>query len=739
MPQLALFIGKGGVGKTTVSSAFAAHHAASHPRSRVLVISTDPAHSLGDIFQLRGELSRPSRVAMKRGNLWLWQVDAKKEFDKFLAPFRDQLFDLLQSGTIFSRQEIEPLLSTALPGMAEIAALMAIAQALEEKRYDHIVVDTAPLGHTLRLFALPEQFLRFLDFLDLAASRDQALAAQLTRVQPVSRPFLEKWRTTAKQVASALGREGARMFLVTTPESFSLNEALRAKQILATELPESQISDLVLNRALVTQQSSRSCRRCLQRRKQTARARSFLKRNFRGVPVSLAADQGAPVLGAEALIAFGAHVFSGKRPPRPALPPRAGEIPLQKTAWPKFSTPLMLTLGKGGVGKTTLSAALAFRRRQLEGGRQVIVASTDPAPSLDDVFVQRVGDEPVSVLGDPKLLAVEFDALHQFELWAAGMKRKVEGAFSDDSRAVHLDLSFDRRILSALLDIVPPGVDEILAIFRVVELLESGGKAGAIVLDMAPTGHALELLRMPELLLAWSRLLLKALAPHRTLALAQDLAVDVAQLSQQVRKLSSLLRDRRRCCAVPVMLAEPLPDRQTGRLLAALEEMRLHTPAIFVNRVLRESDVAGCAHCRLKAAWQRATLAGLRKRFARQKIFLAPDMGREISGRKGLQSFTRELWRFEPEDRSRARKNRAQRQRKTARWSAVPAEQSSICTESLEVEASQASAPASARCVAENFSVGSARSAARNLPMISKPTCKTSSGSPRPACGTRRC
>jgi arsenite-transporting ATPase len=667
VPQLTLFIGKGGVGKTTISSAFAARHAATHPRSRVLLISTDPAHSLADVFQVRSKSSRPVRVAIKRGNLALWQIEAKRQFDEFLHPFREQLFDLLESGTIFSREEIEPLLSTALPGVAEMAALIGIAEALESGKHEQIVVDTAPMGHTLRLLTLPEQFLRFLDFLDLAASRDQALAAQLARVNPVSRPFLEGWRKTAEQVRSALQpASGARIFLVTTAEEFSLNEALRAKESLAGELPELRITDIVLNRALgmsprqiAPQPSQRDCRFCSHRLKQTAKAKRFLQRNFQDTQVFYAGDSAAPVLGAGALTRFGAHVFGARPLPKSPAAPQVAEGDLRKTAWPKLGAPLVLTVGKGGVGKTTVSAALAFHQRNVEHRREVIVASTDPAPSLDDIFRRRVGDQLVPVLEDEKLLAVEFDALHQFQLWAAEMKQKVERAFGNGgSRGVHIDLSFDRRIIAALLDIVPPGVDEILAIFRVLDLLKpERSKARAIVLDMAPTGHALELLRMPQRLQQWSRLLLKALAPHRAMALAQDLAVEVAQLSQRVRNLTEILKDGRRCQAVPVMLAEPLPDRQTVRLLKALEEMGLHVPALFVNRLLREGDVKDCEHCRVKAAWQRATLAGSQTRFPGKVLFVTPDQGREVCGRKGLQSFTRELWLLEghhPGKRKRA-------------------------------------------------------------------------------------
>ena len=130
----------------------------------------------------------------------------------------------------------------------------------------------------------------------------------------------------------------------------------------------------------------------------------------------------------------------------------------------------------------------------------------------------------------------------------------------------------------------------------ILDLLEASGKkrASIVIIDMAPTGHALELLRMPDRLLLWSRLLLKALAQHRSLPLAQDAAVEIASMGQRVRELSRMLRESSQTLLIPVMLAEPLPDRETGRLLAALKDLGAATSPVFVNRILFERDIKGC-------------------------------------------------------------------------------------------------------------------------------------------------
>src|SRR5579864_5083979 len=174
---------------------------------------------------------------------------------------------------------------------------------------------------------------------------------------------------------------------------------------------------------------------------------------------------------------------------------------------------------------------------------------------------------------------------------------------------VHVELSFEHEMISALLDIVPPGVDEIFAVFKLLDFIEA--KKLTLVIDMAPTGHALELLRTPERLVVWTRLLLKSLAAHRKLPLAQELAVEVASISQRARELVSLLKDQKETSVVVVMLPEPLPDRQTGRLLASLADLSLKPSAVFVNRVLAPHQAIECHRCKSARAWQSATLARL--------------------------------------------------------------------------------------------------------------------------------
>jgi len=115
VPKLHFFIGKGGVGKTTVSAAYAVHSAIRHAGHSILLLSTDPAHSISDILE-HPLTDKPTRVPLPaRAKLHAWQVNAEKQFRQFLNANKEDMISILESGSIFTRRDIEPLLDTTLP------------------------------------------------------------------------------------------------------------------------------------------------------------------------------------------------------------------------------------------------------------------------------------------------------------------------------------------------------------------------------------------------------------------------------------------------------------------------------------------------------------------------------------------------------------------------------------------------------------------------------------------------
>jgi arsenite-transporting ATPase len=350
-------------------------------------------------------------------------------------------------------------------------------------------------------------------------------------------------------------------------------------------------------------------------------------------------------MGAEALRSFGEHIFANRRLQLPLQLPKSKTkpAPLLPAQWPALNSRIAFVVGKGGVGKTTVSAALGFHAREISKS-PVEICSVDPAPSLDDIFLMKIGDNPRAVLGDKHFRASELDSAGLFRSWIAEIREEVDSTTTSEQSGLHVDLSFERELLSALLDIVPPGLDEVLAIFRIMELRSSA--TGKVIVDMAPTGHALELLRMPERIVTLSRLLLKSLAAHRKLTLARNAAVKIAELELRARELLQAFKRPGEVSVFAVMLPEPLPDRETERLLAELDQLGLSASALFVNRLIFAKDSANCPRCRLAAGWQSSVLDNLNTRNSAKKMFVIHNFSHEIAGANGLRAITDELWRL---------------------------------------------------------------------------------------------
>ena len=145
----------------------------------MLAISTDPAHSLGDVFRRRLGPA-PTTIPIRRGSLYACELDADSALPLWLGRRRPALAAILERGTWLARPDIESFLDLALPGVDELLGLVEIERLSTTREYDVVVVDTAPTGHTLRLLATPSTLTHLAHTLDLMQEKHRVVAAALT-------------------------------------------------------------------------------------------------------------------------------------------------------------------------------------------------------------------------------------------------------------------------------------------------------------------------------------------------------------------------------------------------------------------------------------------------------------------------------------------------------------------------------------------------------------------------------
>jgi arsenite-transporting ATPase len=293
--RLLIFGGKGGVGKTTAASAAALALAERFPGSGVVVLSTDPAHSLSDAF---GEQIGENKKGLAGlANLDGMEVDSAARFSAFRHRYESWIDELFKSFTEGSRWEIAfdreataKLLTLAPPGIDEIFGLATIASLLADQTYDRIVLDTAPSGHLLRLLELPEvalSWIRVLIKLMLAYKEVVHwgdLAGELVSLSKSIKNTLSLLRDSSR--TEFVG--------VAIPEKMSLEETLRlCTHLLKLDIP---VNRLLINNVIPTK-AGRRCDFCSARRGQQDDVLTSYRDRFPGVRIFVAFEQRRPVQG----------------------------------------------------------------------------------------------------------------------------------------------------------------------------------------------------------------------------------------------------------------------------------------------------------------------------------------------------------------------------------------------------------------------------------------------------------
>ena len=297
--------------------------------------------------------------------------------------------------------------------------------------------------------------------------------------------------------------------------------------------------------------------------------------------------------------------------------------------------------GKGGVGKTTSSAAFALGASRR--GRRTLLVSTDPAHSTSDIFEREIG--PVERALERNLSALEIDGDAESRHYIATVKADIQRMFSPG-----VVRQANRQIEMAAAS---PGLSEVALLDRMIGLVVDRAHAfDLIVFDTAPTGHTLQLLRMPDAMTTW----IAALVRHRKAMLeidrggdegadntaADPVLVALERRHERLVRLHETIVDRGRTAFVLVTNPERLAIEETARAAELLVETRVDVAGVVVNRVLPEG-LDGEFYLSRKA--QEATyLAEIERRFARFPRIRVRQLPRDVYGLASLDLVSQQLF-----------------------------------------------------------------------------------------------
>jgi arsenite-transporting ATPase len=516
------FTGKGGVGKTSVACATAVSLA--DAGKKIMLISTDPASNLQDVFNT--ELNNKGVAVKDVQNLVVANFDPEEAAAEYresvIAPYREKLPE-----TVIKNME-EQLSGSCT---VEIAAFNEFSNFITDEKaaleYDHIIFDTAPTGHTLRMLQLPSAWSNFIS----ESTHGASCLGQLAGLE-------SKKEVYKNAVINLSDKEKTTLILVSRPEISPLKEAERASKELQDLGVGNQV--LIINGVLQDNDDYLSDAFYEKQQKALENMPEGLK-DIETFSIPLRPYNVTGLDNVRALLSSNSVKINGETLKVLNIPKLNNVIEDLYNGGKK----VIFTMGKGGVGKTTIAAAIALGLA--DKGKKVHVATTDPAAHLKFVLDESYG-----------VTLSNIDEKEELEKYKEEVLSKAKETLNED------DIAYVEE------DLRSPCTQEI-AVFRAFAQIVERSENEVVVIDTAPTGHTLLLLDSTQ-------------SYHREIQRSQG------DIPESVKNLLPRLGNKKETEVIIITLAETTPVHEAMRLENDLNRAGIHSKWWVINSSFYAAD-----------------------------------------------------------------------------------------------------------------------------------------------------
>ena len=678
--KLVIFGGKGGTGKTTSASAAALCLAWLYPSKKILLISSDPAHSVGDSLGMGIGAHKVGVDGVP--NLEALEIEPAPLLEVFKKKHQKEINEIIQRAGFYGQINVKEFLSFSLPGMEEMMIFLHLADKYKYTWYqpqeaDIIVLDTAPTGHTLRLLDMPQMMDEWMDVVDqslLKYKTHPRLYASGSIYHEGDRvdQMVENIRSDFVAVREMLtSREQTEFVPVLIPEIMAIEEtkdllrALKDKQI--------RVNNIVINRL---RGSNGTCPFCASKVEDQSESIKKIEKAFKGYNLIKAPLFPYEVQGISSLEKY-ADVLMDEIQDIEIKANASESIISQIPAinHPSIDSQVKFVMfgGKGGVGKTSMAAAMAVHLAKTYPDQKVLIYSVDPAHSLADSFAMEIGDKltPIHVSGQwsevrgqrsevrgqrsevsdqqpatsnqqratSNLFAMEIDSEHLLHDFIEDYRAIIRDAFDtwESMRETKMEMRFDRNVMAMFARTAPPGMNEVFALEKLTEFINDK-KFDWYILDTAPTGHLLVLLEFPNLVRDWLSRTYRSLVKYQVqipLTNLKELGNRILKSTKLVNRIHEILTNPLAGQLVTVTIPEAMGVEETTRLLASVKRLGVPCSNIFVNMV---TPLSGCVFCSSKREGEQRYIQKLFQKNPEYNIVQVPLFQHQI---RGMEELTR--------------------------------------------------------------------------------------------------